>query len=427
MSEKLTQSFVQSLTPKAKQYLVFDTECSGFYVCVGKAKKTYFYKYQDSKRKQYKYKIGETSALTATQARILANHAKARLAMGESIVPEKPKAKLTLGDFITNIYSPERLISHPKAGQKTLNMIRSVFAKRFYDRYIDDLDIKDFNAWRNDRLAGGVKRVTVNKNTTALRAALKWGVENGYVEQNPLQGMKKLKETDAASKIRYLTEDERDRLFAALDARENRMCEARTSHNQWLAERGEALMPELDDIFADHLKPMVLVSLYSGIRQGTLFGLKWGDMDFESGILTMRGEIMKSGEMLRVPTVDIVFDTLAAWRDQSPNTNADALIFPSPTTGEQFKDISKPWHNLLKEAGIEKFRWHDMRHDFASQLVMKGVDLNTVCELMGHKDIKTTQIYAHLAPEHKLKAVGVLMDTIGNRDLLGGRASASSQ
>lgn len=132
----------------------------------------------------------------------------------------------------------------------------------------------------------------------------------------------------------------------------------------------------------------------------------------------MPGEIMKGDKVLRAPTADIVLNTLKSWREQSTKIDPEDLIFPSPVTGDKFKDVKKSWTGALKDAQIESFRWHDMRHDFASQLVMKGVDLSTVCELMGHKDIKTTMIYAHLAPEHKLKAVGVLMETIDG-DLLG--------
>ena len=71
-------------------------------------------------------------------------------------------------------------------------------------------------------------------------------------------------------------------------------------------------------------------------------------------------------------------------------------------------DCRSSWESLLKKANIQNFRWHDMRHDFASQLVMKGADLNTVRELLGHADIKMTLRYAHLAPDHKLRAVEML-------------------
>lgn len=85
------------------------------------------------------------------------------------------------------------------------------------------------------------------------------------------------------------------------------------------------------------------------------------------------------------------------------------MVFPGKN-GEKLKSVKKAWANILKLAQIKNFRWHDLRHHFASKLAMGGVDLNTIRELLGHSDIQMTLRYAHLAPQHKAKAVAVLLD-----------------
>jgi site-specific recombinase XerD len=122
----------------------------------------------------------------------------------------------------------------------------------------------------------------------------------------------------------------------------------------------------------------------------------------------VRAAIVKTDKQYYVPLNKLAFATISCWRDQSKHTSPGSLVFPSPKTGKKMDNCDNSWDGVLKKAGIENFRWHDMRHDFASQLVMRGVDLNTVRELMGHADLKMTLRYAHLAPENKMKAVEVL-------------------
>ena len=251
-----------------------------------------------------------------------------------------------------------------------------------------------FEKWRTSRLEAGTKAATVNRILSTLRSALNWGVKSGLIESNPLQRLGKLKESDSKSIIRYLSDDERERLESTLEEREKRL-----QRKDGGKRRGE---------FWDYLRPAVLLSLNTGIRRNTLFSLVWGDVDFASQSLALRGEISKSGKTARIPLNNDAFGVLSSWREQSEMNGDDDLIFPSPKTGEKLENARRAWEGVLREAGIENFRWHDMRHDFASQLVMRGVDLTVVCELLNHSNLKLTMRYAHLAPKQKLDAVQAL-------------------
>ena len=182
----------------------------------------------------------------------------------------------------------------------------------------------------------------------------------------------------------------------------------RDNHNKWLEEREYSPLPDLKEFaFVDHLKPMVIVSLNTGIRQGSLFDLLWSDINFREKVLTVRPPAEKNKKLIRIQMNSTLIKTLLAWKEQT-DKDGDELVFPSPKTGEVMDNCRKAWAGVLKAADIKNFRWHDMRHDFASQLVMKGADLNTVRELMGHADMKMTLRYAHLAPSVKQAAVELL-------------------
>ena len=83
-------------------------------------------------------------------------------------------------------------------------------------------------------------------------------------------------------------------------------------------------------------------------------------------------------------------------------------VFPNPDTGERMEKLRRPWPNLMEAANIADFRFHDLRHDFASRLVMAGVDLYRVRDLCGHASVVMTERYAHLAPKALAEAVEAL-------------------
>jgi len=299
-------------------------------------------------------------------------------------------------------------MANRKTGEETLAILRSSF-QFLFNKPIEEVKKYELEQWQMKRQNEGSKSATINRLVTALKAAINWGVDREFIKSNPLSRLKPLKEIDSEEIVRYLNPDEKKRLLAALDEREARLRTGRENHNDWLSERGKEPLPLLSGGFVDHLKPLVLLAMNSGIRRGSLFALKWGDVDFATETITLRAATTKAGKILRLPMNQTFIDTLTAWRKQSADTSPEALVFPSPKKkGALMVGVKRSWEGVLKAAQINNFRFHDLRHDFASQLVMQGVDLNVVRELLGHADMKMTLRYAHLMPESKLKAVKLL-------------------
>ena len=148
--------------------------------------------------------------------------------------------------------------------------------------------------------------------------------------------------------------------------------------------------------------PHSAIALNTGFRQGNQFRLRWADVNFDTGLIRARGT--KSGDDYHVP----MNDELRAVLGVLPSRLRSEWVFPSET-GTTALDAKNYIHRVftpaLRRARLTGFRWHDLRHSFASRLVMKGVDLTTVKELMGHKTIAMTLRYAHLSPAHRLDAV----------------------
>ena len=186
----------------------------------------------------------------------------------------------------------------------------------------------------------------------------------------------------------------------------------RHSFNQWRIERNLDPLPEITTTFVDHIKPITLLALNTGLRLGEIFNLKWSSINWVSNFLTVEGGGSKSGQTRHVPLTDEAHQILKEWRKQ--NTKS-LLVFPSPVTGKRLDNINSAWVSIRKDADLYhpkdadiNFRFHDLRHTFASNLVMQGVDLNVVRELLGHESMDMTLRYAHLAPQSKAKAIEVL-------------------
>lgn len=272
------------------------------------------------------------------------------------------------------------------------------------DRSMSDIDVATINRWWSDRLTPvdgkrAVERITAHRDFSTLRAALSYAVEWHLLDRNPLLGMRQ-KSVQGRKVVRFLSPDEESRLRRALTARDLRGVQGRANANAERRRYGQAMLPDLpQDGYTDHLAPVVLLAMNTGMRRGELLSLDWGDIDFATKVITVQARNAKSGKQRHIPMNAEALRVMAKWREQSAGV------------GQVFEpqDVKKGWGSLLTTAKITSFRFHDLRHHFASKLVMAGVDLNTVRELLGHADIGMTLRYAHLGPEHLSAAVAKLV------------------
>jgi integrase len=203
--------------------------------------------------------------------------------------------------------------------------------------------------------------------------------------------------------IRYLSPDESKRLRQALAERDARAAQARLSANLWRTERGYSPLPDITG-YCDHMAPMVLLSLNTGLRQGELFSLAWEQVDMKLRTITVLASHSKGNTTRTIPLNAEALAVLTAIKPE----RAAGLVFKSPVTGGRFDNVKKAWAEITKAASIPDLRWHDLRHDFASRLVMHAVPLYTVQKLLGHANPRMTQRYAKLAPGALADAVAVL-------------------
>jgi integrase len=414
MQEKLTQTIVQKIAPTDKRQKIKDLVIPGLMLRVEPSgKKTWYVDYKRPNGQRTYHKIGPAEILTVMQARDVAQKFLASVKLGNDPIETKEEPKkepLTLRQLLFNHYSSWVLDSR-RSGQATIDMIARAF-KDFLELPVEEITILKVEQWRSEqRKQKNTKGASLNRYTTALKAVLNWAVKREILESNPIAKLEAFSEQDSEKKVRFLTPEERERLMAALDAREARICQERDNHNAWLEERDLPLKPDLRKAtFADYFKPLILVCLNTGARRKAIFSLLWQDVDLEGRRLRLRADSAKNTKEQYVSMNKTLHSTLSLWKQQCEDTAPDSLVFSSPVSKKKFNNCGSAWDNLLKEADIQKFRWHDMRHEFASQLVMKGVDLNTVRELLGHADLKMTLRYAHLAPQVTQQAVETLDD-----------------
>lgn len=223
------------------------------------------------------------------------------------------------------------------------------------------------------------KPATFNRYKALISMVYRQGIKNRKITVNPAREIERRKENNARD--RYLLEHEEKKLRSAIGL-----------------------------LYPEHL-PEFDIAIHTGMRRGEQYDCDWSWVDLDRRVLTLPRS--KHGEKRRVYLNDTAVAALRLlWRFSGGKGRVFAHLYQSNDT----KGAREWFDRALLHAGIQNFRWHDLRHTFASRLVMAGVDIRTVQELMGHKTIQVTLRYAHLAPRHQLEAVQRLCDTGNTRE-----------
>lgn len=207
---------------------------------------------------------------------------------------------------------------------------------------------------------------TLNHYRQALASVITEAVKSWeWLESSPM--VKVGKKTEPRGRVRYLSDDERERLLTA--------CREATNKDLFLA---------------------VLLALTTGGRQAEIMSATWAQIDLSRATLQLSET--KNGSRRALHLVGPVLELLKE-RAKVRRIDSD-LVFPSRVNPMQPVDLRTPWESALKRAGIEDFHWHDLRHTFASMAAMNGASLPELAALLGHKTLSMVQRYAHLSPQH---------------------------
>lgn len=218
---------------------------------------------------------------------------------------------------------------------------------------------------------------TVNRYLAALSHVFTIAVKEwGWVDENPLRKVSKRKEP--RGRIRFLSDEERERLLKACKEAES-----------------------------DYLYRVVVLALSTGARKMELLNLRWQDVDLNRGIITLHET--KNGERRILP---VTGHALVLLKEHAKVRHLTTdLVFPGQSLKNPI-DIRTPWENALKRAGIDDFRFHDLRHSAASYLAMNGASLAEIAEVLGHKTLQMVKRYAHLSEAHTASIVAKMNERI---------------
>ncbi|MAO39388.1 MAG: integrase [Pseudohongiella sp.] len=222
---------------------------------------------------------------------------------------------------------------------------------------------------------GVAKRFKSNSTVTRYLASLSvvYTVavnEWGWLEHNPVRKVER--PAEKKGRVRFLSDNERLALLEACQKSTNKF-----------------------------LYPVVVLALSTGARKNEIMKLRWRQVDLQRNVIRL--EDTKNKERRALPLVGLAHQLIGELMDEGQQRDGD-LVFPN-ADGSKPAFLRFEWDKALQAAGIEDFRFHDLRHSAASYLAMNGATLAEIAEVLGHKTLQMVKRYAHMSEQHTISVV----------------------
>lgn len=298
--------------------------------------------------------------------------------------PEEIRKDAPFPDFAGHWKDTRRADWKPTAYRGYEQILRVHLVPAFRGKSVRSITAEDVQRYKSDRLNDDeLSPKTVNNHLGVLGALFEDAITWRYADHNPARQVKPCRSDRVEEDFDFWTAEESERFLAAV----------REVRPRWF--------------------PFFLTALRTGLRLGELAALRWGEVDFTSRKIHVRRSYShgaettpKNGKGRSIPMSAQLYTTLAEHRLAEGGAER---VFLSDAGGLLTTNrVKHPFWRGIEKAGVRRIRIHDLRHSFASQLVMAGESLYKVQRLMGHADPKMTQRYAHLRPEDLGASVGVL-------------------
>lgn len=423
MPRRLNATVVKQAKPRKNRYIITDNLTPGFALVTNpNGSKYFYYRYRPpGSNTVIEESIGNASTLSVSDARkaamIKAGEAakgidlkaerRARLQLARNATEQKD---LQLFNYIDNYYAPYAR-KHSVIGEEIVKCLKREFGF-LKDRPITKIHGSDIDHWRGQR-CDAITYSRIKLLYTYLKACLNTAVKHyRMIDRYELQNYvlkRRITERVNPPKVRYLLKEEEERLIKALAARDQSLREQRARYVKWQSQRNHSKRQQecfAPSDYPDHVTPIIVIAYQTGFDIGDIFDLHWEHVDFANNqIRKIRNKTrhkQDNPQPVVVPMSPKVQDILTQWGKQH---GMKGRVFKSPRTGGRLDNINKAWRAVLKEAKIDNLRLKDLRHTFGSWLAIDGADLLEIRDLMGHRDVKTTQVYAHLCPQQKRDAI----------------------